>query len=253
MHAPRPAPMEDVSATRLVATLAITGALAGLLIVGVFQWADPRIRTHQAMVLREAVQEVLHHPDHYETLFLVDGALAAAAPAGIDSATLDRVYLGYTANGAAAGFAIAGAEPGFQDVIRLIFGWDPESGRILGMKVLDNKETPGLGDKIEKDSVFVGGFTGAATPLRGVRPGAGAGADDEVDMITGATISSRAVIAIINHRLEQLGPALRQYTAGSVTADGVAMRAKLSGPGPARVAAGKATRVRTSPGREATR
>jgi hypothetical protein len=34
----------QVSSVRLVATLAIAGALAGMLIVTVFQWAQPRMR-----------------------------------------------------------------------------------------------------------------------------------------------------------------------------------------------------------------
>jgi len=204
----------DVPALKLVGTLAIAGALAGMLIVTVYQWAQPRILAHQARVLGDAIREVLHDPDHYQTLFVVNGTLTAELPAGQDSTGLDRVYLGFDASGAPSGFAIVGAEPGFQDVIRLIFGYDADKGRLLGMKVLENKETPGLGDKIEKDSTFTGGFAGALSPLRGVKKGAGTGKDDEVDMITGATISSRAVIAIINHRLEQIGPLLGKYHAG---------------------------------------
>jgi electron transport complex protein RnfG len=75
------------------------------------------------------------------------------------------------------------------------------------MKVLEQKETPGLGDKIEKDTSFVAEFRNAVTPLRGVKNGEG---DDstEIDMITGVTISSRTVIKVINQTLERVGPAL---------------------------------------------
>jgi len=207
-------PQTEVRASRLVATLALAGGLAGLLIVAVFQWAQPRILAYQALVLGQAIEEVLGDPARYETLWVVAGGLTPQLPAGADSMKLEKVYLGFNEADAPVGFAIVGAEPGFQDVIRMIFGYDAQDNRVLGMKVLENKETPGLGDKIEKDSVFVGGFTGAATPIRGVKPGAGTGADEEVDMITGATISSRAVIGIINHRLEALGPLLREYRAG---------------------------------------
>ncbi len=41
------------------------------------------------------------------------------------------------------------------------------------------------------------------------------GAADEVDMITGATISSRAIIDIINHRLEALDGVLKGYAGGA--------------------------------------
>ncbi|HEX6558602.1 MAG TPA: FMN-binding protein, partial [Longimicrobiales bacterium] len=101
-----------------------------------------------------------------------------------------------------------GAEPGFADVITLIFGYDPVQKRLIGMKVLDNKETPGLGDKIVKDPKFSNGFNGKDTPLLGVKHGAGKGGRNEVDMITGATISSRAVIGIINRKLEKVEPLL---------------------------------------------
>lgn len=203
----------DVKATRLIATLAMAGALAGFLIVSVFQWAQPRILRHQAEALRAAINEVLGGPDHYETLFVIDGVLTQELTAGADSTAFERVWLGFDAAGRAVGFAILGAEPGFQDVIRLIFGFDAVTGQLLGLKVLENKETPGLGDKIVKDSAFVGEFEGVATPLAGVKQGAGSGAPDEVDMITGATISSRAVIDIINHRLESLGPLIERYRA----------------------------------------
>jgi electron transport complex protein RnfG len=203
----------DVKATRLIATLAVAGALAGLLIVSVFQWAQPRILRHQAEALRAAINEVLGVPDHYETLFVKDGRLTPELTAGADSADYEQVWLGFDAAGRAIGYAILGAEPGFQDVIRLIFGYDPAGGTLLGMKVLENKETPGLGDKIVKDSAFVGEFDGVATPLAGVKQGAGAGRPEEIDMITGATISSRAVIDIINHRLEALAPLIERYRA----------------------------------------
>ena len=91
----------------------------------------------------------------------------------------------------------------------VIFGFDPATGKLTGMKVLDSKETPGLGDKIFKDQVFVDQFfAGPETPLVGVKIGAGKGNPNEIDTITGATISSKVVIDIINHGLEEWGPIL---------------------------------------------
>ncbi len=212
--APDPAAARgDVAAWRLLATLGTAGAVAGLLIVLAHQWAEPRIQAHRAEVLRSAIHEVLGAPDRYRTLYVLDGALVDAPPAGVDTAALDRVYAGFDGTGGLVGFAITGAEPGFQDVIRLIFGYDPRTERVLGMKVLESKETPGLGDKIEKDSAFVAGFRGAEAPLRGVKAGAGRDGHD-VDMITGATISSRTVIGIINHRLDALRPVLGTHASG---------------------------------------
>ena len=197
-------------AARFVVTLGGAGALAGVAIVAAFLWTEPRIEANRARALRAAIEEVLKQPDRYDTLYVVDGALAAELPAGAEPRRYEQVYLGYR-GAARIGFAVTGAEPGFQDEVRLIFGYDPATRAVIGMKVLESKETPGLGDKIEKDSHFVAQFGRVAVPLVGVKTGRGRGDSAEVDMITGATISSRAVIRIINHRLERLGPLLGDY------------------------------------------
>jgi Na+-translocating ferredoxin:NAD+ oxidoreductase subunit G len=208
-----PAPAE-VPAWRLVATLAVAGAVAGLLIVLVFGWAEPRIQAHQAGVLAAAVDEVLAGPAHTERFFVHGGGLLAEPPAGADTMKVERVFQGFDDAGRSVGFAVVGAEAGFADVVRLIFGYDPDSRTVLGMKVLESKETPGLGDRIEKDSSFVGAFRGVAAPIAGVKPGAGSGAKGEVETITGATISSRVVILAINRRIEALDPVLRAHLEG---------------------------------------
>ncbi|NIN73455.1 MAG: FMN-binding protein [Gemmatimonadetes bacterium] len=206
---------QEVPSWRLLVTLGSAGAIAGLLLVFVYQATQPAIQAYKARMLRLAVQEVLKGPERWDTLYVVDGGLVPQPPAGSDAADLEMVFLGYREDGEPLGFAIAGAEFGFQDIIELIFGYDPQTRTVIGMKVLANKETPGLGDKIVKDSVFVAEFDGPETPLAGVKSGRATGAANEVDMITGATISSRAVIAIINHRLEEYGPMIEAYLEGA--------------------------------------
>ena len=203
----------QASSARLTATLAIAGAFAGLVIVLVFQWADPQIQAHRAAALRAAVLEVLSQPASYQSLYVTPGGLSETPPEGVDTVTADKVFLGFGESGAPVGYAVTGAEPGFQDFIHLIFGYDAAAGRLLGMKVLESKETPGLGDKIFKDMDFVNAFQGVEAPIVGVKQGRATGADNEVDMITGATISSRTVIGIINHRVEALGTDLEAHAA----------------------------------------
>jgi Na+-translocating ferredoxin:NAD+ oxidoreductase subunit G len=202
-------------AWRLVMTLAVAGGLAGLLIVSVHRWTEPQILAHQARAIAAAVDEVLQAPARTETLYLHDNALHAAPPAGVDTMRVEKVWAGYDESGRRIGYAMLAGEPGFQDVIRLMFGYDAEQRRLLGMRVLESKETPGLGDKIEKDSAWIAQFRTAATPMTPVKPGAGSGADDEVDTITGATISARAVINIINNRLAVMQPLIDSYAASA--------------------------------------
>ena len=198
-----PRQVEASSIRRLVATLAVAGCASQGLAHRrrSHQWADPRILEAwraagplgggDRMCSRAAGVGT-------ETLCpVIDGASDHRAARRRGHAfDLDRVYLGYDASAATpVGIAMVGAgEPGFQDVISLIFGYDPVEGRVLGMKVLDNKETPGLGDKIVKDSrVRERVRRRRFTALIGVKAGSRHGRPDaEVDMITGATISSRA-------------------------------------------------------------
>lgn len=207
----------EVRSWRLVATLAVAGAVAGVAIVLVHGWAEPRIEAHRAEVLRAAVHEVLGGPASYRELRVLSGAVVEDPPGS--EAGGDQVWLGLDAAGEPVGFAVAGELPGYQDTVRLIFGYDPGRGEVLGMKVLESKETPGLGDRIQKDAAFVAGFAGAVPPLVGVKPGAGTGDPHEVDTISGATISARTVIEIINRRMAELGPALDAYLAAAARPD----------------------------------
>jgi len=212
MPEPQETPEKEVVSTfRLVATLAIAGALAGLLIVMVNQHTKPIIDKYKAEQLQKAVYEVLPGVERYSTFYLVDNALSFSLPGGAKESEYKRIYVGYDNLDKVSGVAISRGESGFQDVVQVIFGFDPANGKLSGMKVLDSKETPGLGDKIFKDLDFVNQFfAGPETPLVGVKSGAGKGKPNEIDTITGATISSKVVISIINNGLKEWRPIIDQ-------------------------------------------
>lgn len=207
----QPPVKETVSTTRLVATLAIAGALAGLLIVMVNLHTKPLIDEYKAEQLKIAVYEVLPGVEHYNTFYLVNDALSISLPEGVKESDYKRIYVGYDADEQIRGVAISRGESGFQDVVQVIFGFNPSNGKLLGMKILDSKETPGLGDKIFKDMNFVNQFFAEPqTPLVGVKPGSGKGEPNEIDTITGATISSKVVISVINNGLKEWNPIIEQ-------------------------------------------
>lgn len=217
--APRPdnasgqdAPAEEqVSTLRLVATLAVAGALAGLLIVMVNLHTKPIIDEYRAEQLRLAVYEVLPGVTNYRTLYRVDDTLAAEVPAGAKAADFRQAYIGYDENGDMVGVAVSRGESGFADVVLVIFGFEPDTGILLGKKVLESKETPGLGDKIFKDLEFVQQFFDRPqTPLKAIKAGTGKGLPGEIDAITGATISSKVVVSIINNGVAEWQPLLQQ-------------------------------------------
>lgn len=182
-------------APRLVLTLAGAGLLSGLAIVSAYRLTLPTIRANQAAALERAVLAVLPGSAAIQRLVWRDGAVAAAR--GEAAAGDESVYAGYDASGRFVGYAIPGAGAGFQDTIKLLYGYDPERRRIVGMEVLESRETPGLGDRIFKDADFVAEFRDLAVEPR-VELVKGEGPEPhQVDAITGATISSAAVVKIV--------------------------------------------------------
>lgn len=210
---PASAKAPEVSSFRLLATLAIGGAAAGLLVVAVYRATLPTIERYEAAKVAGAVREALKAPARWDTLYLINGALTKSPAAGEDRKGLPKAYVGFDESGKQVGAAVTAQEPGFQEEVQLMIGFQPSNSTLIGFKVLDQKETPGLGDKIERDKSFVSQFPGRVTPLKGVKK-VRTGNPGEVQTITGATISSRAVIRIINHAVEKWRPLLLAYQKG---------------------------------------
>lgn len=189
--------LREPGSARLVVALGLAGLLSGLIIVSVFEATRPTIVAYQAKVLREAVFKVLPGTVHMQRLVFQGGRLIVKDKEEKDEEVL---FGGYDAQGRLLGYAIPSAGPGFQDTIRLIYGYRPDARRVVGMEILESRETPGLGDKIYKDAAFVGDFRSLAIDPRieAVKRGTKA-AVNQVNAITGATISSKAVVRIINH------------------------------------------------------
>jgi H+/Na+-translocating ferredoxin:NAD+ oxidoreductase subunit G len=206
-----PVAAQDVRSWKLITLMTAAGAIAGLLIVTAYQATLPRIEQHKGEVERAAVQEVLAAPRSLDTLYLYNGALVKRLPAGTSAKGLEKLYLGYDASGKRVGFALSGTGNGFQDPITIMFGYNPATHKLIAMKVVSNKETPGLGNKIESDSAFINGFAAVAAPLTGVKKDRGKTSPNDVVMITGATISSRAVIRIINDAIARWQPLMDAY------------------------------------------
>ncbi|MDJ0520814.1 MAG: FMN-binding protein [Planctomycetota bacterium] len=206
----------EVPAWKLVLTLGIAGALAGLLLVFVDQATREQIAENRRKAVREAVGEVLGGPAKVVSFAVGADALVREAEPNyeVDTVALNRVFAGYADEEGKQllGFALAYQRTGFQDAIRVIFGYDPRTKKVLGVKVLEHKETPGLGDAIEKEP-FLGPIRGQVVDLVPVKPGDGTGTEHEVDTITGATISSQWVVWIINEAVAKAGPRIDAWLA----------------------------------------
>ena len=181
---------------RLVLTLAIAGLLSGIAIIGIYESTLPTITANKARELREAVFKVLPGVTQMQALVYRDDALVVVPEPDKDEPV---VYGGYDDAGQFIGYAVPAAGPGFQDTIALLYGYQPAEQRVVGMEVLESRETPGLGDKIYKDADFVAEFSALLVDpeIVAVKKGTKTG-PNQVDAITGATISAKAVVRIIN-------------------------------------------------------
>jgi electron transport complex protein RnfG len=191
-----------------VATLGTAGLLSGLVLVGVYLATKPRIEQNQAEALQRAIFNVL--PGTVETRPLVlDGDRLERHEGKLSELKgRDAVFAGYSDTGALVGFAIPGDGPGYMDTIGLIYGYDPARDVIVGMEVLESRETPGLGDKIITDDGFLSNFDALAVEPEIVPVKGGKTAPNEVDCITGATISSESVVSILEKSVQRWKPML---------------------------------------------
>ena len=183
------------SSLRLVLTLAIGGLISGIAIIGIYESTLPTITANKARELREAVFKVLPGVSDMQPLVYRSGELVVSEPEKDEPV----VYGGYDDGGKFVGYAMPGAGPGFQDTIAILYGYKPGEKIVVGMEVLESRETPGLGDKIYKDAEFVGAFGALSIEPEIVAVKKGRKSQpNEIDAITGATISSKAVVRIIN-------------------------------------------------------
>lgn len=202
MTATTPTSAAQTSTLRLVGSLSIAGLLSGLILVWAYLATAPRIERNQREALESAVTKVLPGTASIEPLLRgADGRLAPTVEGTVGE---NVIFSGRDADGHLVGYAIPADGPGYMDRIGLLFGYDPVRQRIVGMEVLESRETPGLGDRIANDSHFRANFDSLAVDPRivAVKKGAKTAAH-EVDCITGATISSEAVVAILNRGLQR--------------------------------------------------
>ena len=122
----------------------------------------------------------------------------------------ERVYKIRDAGGNHLGWVLPAAGQGFADRIELLIGISADLETITGLYVLDQKETPGLGDYISQDD-FQERFRGkpAEEPLVAVK--SDASAPNEVLALTGATVSSWSVCTIVNDAIARLREPISQY------------------------------------------
>ena len=108
----------------------------------------------------------------------------------------DEVYIIYE-DGEKAGYAFMASGSGYGGNIDIMVGLDSGFG-IKGVSILSQTETPGVGNKITESS-FTDQFKGLSASDIALKSEGG-----KIDAITGATISSRAVVDAIKEKMVEI-------------------------------------------------
>lgn len=191
--------MSEQTIVKTGTTLAVIAAICTTLVAATYQLTSERIVANEKAMLEQALQPAL------AGIFYEGGVsesrLVMLPPhdlPGNDAALIYRVYA--QDKPVAALFAVT-ARDGFSGVIRILIGVDFE-GTITGVRILQHRETPGLGDKIESGrSDWIFQFDGRSMGNPEVSGWAIRNDGGEFDQLTGASVTPRAVIGAIRDTL----------------------------------------------------
>lgn len=175
----------------------VLGAAFAVLLAGAQTSFSDRIQENQGRALNEAIGEVVPGTDRSEETEV----------GGYDR----KVYRCLGEDGRVVGWAIDAVGMGFADKIRLVIGLSVDATKITGLKVIENIETPGLGNKIAGTGpdAWANQFQGLKATTNVVRTKQKRdAAKNEIQAVTGATISSDAVTKIVNDALARVRPGL---------------------------------------------
>lgn len=197
------------NAKQMIRLMATVSLLCGLLIVGTEINTARRIRHNQEVLLRESVAHLLPGIEK-QIIYGIEPSGKLTILPNVEAAG-PRFFAGYDASGKLLGVVIEASERGYADVISAMYRYSPDTHSITGFQVIDMKETPGLGNKIATDLPFLENFKNldATHPINTVKHGAKKN-PWEIDAISGATISSRAVGRMLQKSVAETAPVIER-------------------------------------------
>jgi len=176
---------------RMILALAAVGILSGIVLVFVYNYAMPKIMVNARAETEKAIRDIF------------------PGTVQIKKTAEKGVFKAEGKGGKLLGYAVLADGNGYQGEIKMIIGLDAGVSKMEGMEVLESQETPGLGAEIAGGK-FRKQFDGLSVthPIEYVK-NQKALEPYQVESITGATISSSAVVNILNDRIEEVRKVLK--------------------------------------------
>jgi electron transport complex protein RnfG len=197
--------MIDRSRRRAAIALTCIGLAAALVLAGVDRLTRDRIQQAQQQRALATLGAML--PAGSFDNALLEDAIDMPLP-GLEQPA--RVYRARRDGQPVAALVDLVTSRGYSGDIRLLVAADP-NGTVLGVRILNHRETPGLGDKIEigrSDWItgFVGRSLGNPAPERWAADRSGG----DFDTLTSATITTDAVVDAVRSALAGLEQASQE-------------------------------------------
>jgi electron transport complex protein RnfG len=200
----------------LIRTLGLVATICGILIVAAYQLTLPAVTQNRKIALERAVFKLIPQAISLQGYYASAGGVVPEQ--GTIPAGAVRFYAAFDAAGKLRGIAAEGTARGYADMVRVLYAYDPDCQCINGMGVVAMRETPGIGDKVYTDRDFIANFSALdaklnsdlsalANAITTVKHGRKSQAW-EIDAISGATITSRAIGKGINDSAQVLLPRL---------------------------------------------
>lgn len=184
--------------------LIVASFFFGLLIAITNVALSPRIERNKTSKLYELASGLLPNATGFTA---VTESIEIKA---LDGKSQELTVYQAAANNQTIGWVFQVIGSGFADKIELVVAVDAAFETLAGFDVLSSNETPGFGDRI-KDSYYRDQFKGAPTEgLTLVKTGDPETIDSEIVAISGATVSSAAVVRAIDHYLPQVKSQLQK-------------------------------------------
>ena len=191
--------MSEHSIFRTGMTLAVIAAVCTTLVAATYQSTRDRIAANERALLEQSLRPALADL-HYDS-GITESRVILEPPhdlPGSDTALIYRVFAGGEPAGA---LLVVTARDGYAGPIRILVGIDAD-GTTTGVRILEHRETPGLGDAIESArSDWIFQFNGRSLGDPDVSRWAIKVDGGDFDQLTGASVTPRAVTKAVRDTL----------------------------------------------------
>ena len=166
--------------TKMIVVLMIISIVSGAVLALSYEVTNPKIQEQARQTLEQSVLKVI----------------AGATRMDVVKKGDMTIYIGLDDQGNKKGISFKATGSGFNGPIEIMVGYNPGEAKLMGIEILSMSETPGLGAKIKEEAFTEQFEQKSAEDKFAVK--------EDVQAISGATISSTAVAGAIKNSLDKI-------------------------------------------------